>query len=185
MKRDYLIMAGFLSGLFYSLAYPVIHLECMQNINSNLMSMSSLMSCVLTVVITQLWLKKSEVMYKTFVVSLMIEVVLYGTILYLFYTGIFSAVAYYISDCIICSIITRNIINGGTRLKAIRYRNEHREVYDNKNMMWCNIASILGYGISSVFVLPRLIAVVFMFLGMAIDNMFYLLAYLETKKNYN
>ena len=149
------------------------------------MSLSQLLSCILTVVITQVWLKKSEVMYlKTFKISLIVEVLLYGSILYMLFFNVFTPTAFYISDCILCSTITRNIINGGTRLKAIRYKGEQREIFDNKNMMLCNVASMAGYFISTVFVLPRFIAVLFMFLGLAIDNLFYLYAYHETNKNY-
>jgi hypothetical protein len=184
-KYDYLIIAGFTSGLFYSMSYPIIHLECMKDISSNLMSLSQLLSCILTVVITQVWLKKSEVMYlKTFKISLIAEVLLYGSILCMLFFNVFTPTAFYISDCILCSTITRNIINGGTRLKAIRYKGEQREIFDNKNMMLCNVASMVGYFISTIFVLPRFIAVLFMFLGLAIDNLFYLYAYHETNKNY-
>lgn len=184
-KYDCLIIAGFISGLFYSMSYPIIHLECMKDISSNLMSLSQLLSCILTVVITQVWLKKSEVMYlKTFKISLIVEVLLYGAILYMLFFNVFTPTAFYISDCILCSTITRNIINGGTRLKAIRYKGEQREIFDNKNMMLCNVASMVGYFISTIFVLPRFIAVLFMFLGLAIDNLFYLYAYHETNKNY-
>lgn len=184
-KYDCLIIAGFVSGLFYSMSYPVIHLECMKDISSNLMSLSQLLSCILTVVITQVWLKKSEIMYlKTFKISLIVEVLLYGSILYMLFFNVFTPTAFYISDCILCSTITRNIINGGTRLKAIRYKGEQREIFDNKNMMLCNVASMIGYFISTIFVLPRFIAVLFMFLGLAIDNLFYLYAYHETNKNY-
>jgi hypothetical protein len=101
------------------------------------------------------------------------------------YFNVLTPTAFYICDCILCSTITRNIINGGTRLKAIRYEGERREIFDNKNMILCNVASIAGFLISTFIVLPKFLAIFFMFLGMAVDNLFYLCAYRETNKNYN
>ena len=184
-KFDYLIMAGFFSNLFYSISYPVIHLLCMKNINSNLVALSQLISCICSIFVTNLWLKRSEKMYKkTFRISLIFEAILYGFILLCLYLDIITPAIFFMADCLITSIITRNIINGGTRLKAIRYRDEAREIYDNKNMVLCNVSSIIGYGLSVVFTFPIALVLLFMFLGMVIDNMFYWFAYKETDNNY-
>lgn len=184
-RFDYLIMAGFFSNLFYSISYPVIHLLCMQNVNSNLVALSQLISCICSILVTRLWLKFSEKMYKkTFILSLILEAVLYGFILLCLYIDFITPAMFFILDCLITSIITRNIINGGTRLKAIRYRDEARETYDNLNMMFCNVSSIIGYGLSVVFTLPLSFVLLFMFLGMAVDNIFYLFAYKDTDRNY-
>lgn len=53
-KIDWLVFAGGLSNLFYSVAYPIVHTVTMQSINSNIMSLASLINCVITAIITKI-----------------------------------------------------------------------------------------------------------------------------------
>jgi hypothetical protein len=156
----------------------------MQDISSNFMSLSQLISCLLAIIISQLWIKHSDKLYKTFSISLALECVSFGSLLVLFLCGIVTPKIYYIVDCILSATITRNIINGGCRLKAIRYNNKDREMYDHKNTVMCSIASICGFLFSSLYVLPAQIAFVLMFIGISVDNLFYFIVYKNTNKNY-
>ncbi len=183
-KFDLLILSGLFSNLFYSVAYPIIHIKCMQDISSNFMSLSQLISCVLAIIISQLWIKHSDKLYKTFQISLFLECIFFGLLLFFFLIGVVTPKIYYIVDCILSATITRNIINGGCRLKAIRYEGQCRELYDHKNTVMCNIASILGFLFSSLYTLPTNIAFILMFVGVSIDNLFYGCVYNETNKNY-
>lgn len=183
-KIDLLVISGLFSNLFYSIAYPIVHIECMQNISSSFMSLSQLISCFLAIIISQLWIKHSDKLYKTFGVSLVLECVFFGALLVLFLYGIVTPKIYYIVDCILSATITRNIVNGGCRLKAIRYSNKSRELYDHKNTIMCNIASICGFLFSFLYVLPTQLAFVLMFIGVSVDNLFYFIVYKNTNKNY-
>ncbi len=183
-KFDLLIISGLFSNLFYSIAYPIIHIKCMQDISSNFMSLSQLISCILAIIISQLWIKYSDKLYKTFGISLVLECVFFGALLVLFLLGLVTPKIYYIIDCILSATITRNIINGGCRLKAIRYEGQNRELYDHKNTVMCNIASICGFLFSSLYTLPTNLAFFLMFIGVSVDNLFYFLVYKETNKNY-
>ena len=183
-KLDLLIISGLFSNLFYSIAYPIVHTKCMQDISSNFMSLSQLISCLLAIIISQLWIKHSNKLYKTFGMSLVLECVSFGALLVLFLFGLVTPKIYYIVDCILSATITRNIINGGCRLKAIRYEGQDRELYDHKNTVMCNIASICGFLFSTLYTLPTNIAFILMFVGISVDNLFYYKVYIETNKNY-
>lgn len=183
-KIDLLIISGLFSNLFYSIAYPIVHTKCMQDISSNFMSLSQLISCFLAIIISQLWIKHSDKLYKTFGISLVLECVFFGALLVLFLYGIVTPKIYYITDCILSATITRNIINGGCRLKAIRYSNKNRELYDHKNTIMCNVASICGFLFSALYVLPTQLAFILMFIGVSVDNLFYFIVYKNTNKNY-
>lgn len=52
--KDKLILSGFISMLFYSVSYPVVHTVTIQNLNSKLLSVSSLISCILIIVINKM-----------------------------------------------------------------------------------------------------------------------------------
>lgn len=125
---DELLIAGALSNLFYSVAYPIVHTITMKSINSNIMSLASLINCILVAIITKVWLNKSKELYKTFGVLLGVEVIAYGILTGLFLIRIADLFIYFMGDALMSAIITRNIICGGTRLKALRYEGEAREI---------------------------------------------------------
>lgn len=182
--KDKLILSGFISMLFYSVAYPVVHTVVIQNLDSRLLSASSLISCILVVMINKIWLTKSEELYKKFGIMLFIESLLYFIILIMILTKNITPQKYYILDTLLFSSITRSIICGGNRLKAIRYKDSDREEFDNKNVMFYNIASIIGYGISSIIKIPVNLAFAIMYIGIVSDNLLYYIVYKQTNKYY-
>ena len=177
---DELLIAGALSNLFYSIAYPIVHTITMKSINSNI-SLTGLLNCVLVAIITKMWLNKSKELYKIFGIMLGIEVVAYGILTGLFLIKVADPLMYFIGDAIMGAIITRNIICGGTRLKSLRYEGEAREEFDNKTTYYCTITSIIGYGFSALITLPTDLGFIFMFIGIAVDNIFYYKVFKNTK----
>ena len=65
-NKDKLLIAGFSSSLFYSIAYPIVHTVTVSAITSNLLSIASLLNCVLTVLITKIWLSKGKFFIELF-----------------------------------------------------------------------------------------------------------------------
>lgn len=183
--KDKLILSGFISMLFYSVAYPVVHTVTIQNLDSRVLSASSFISCILVIIVNKVWLTKSEELYKKFGIMLFIESLLYFIILIMILTKNITPQKYYILDTLLFSSITRNIICGGNRLKAIRYKDNDREEFDNKSVMFYNVASIIGYGISSIIKVPTNIAFVIMYVGIISDNFIYYIVYKQTNKDYN
>ena len=183
--KDKLILSGFISMLFYSVAYPVVHTVVIQNLDSRVLSASSFISCILVIIVNKVWLTKSEKLYKKFGIMLFIEGFLYFVILIMILLKTITPQTYYILDTLLFSSITRNIICGGNRLKAIRYKDNDREEFDNKSVMFYNVASIIGYGISSIIKVPTNIAFVIMYVGIISDNFIYYIVYKQTNKDYN
>lgn len=183
-KYDALLIAGLTSNLFYSMSYPIIHTICIKDLNSNLLSFSSLLSCILAIIISRAWLKYSDKLYKTFGISLLLEGISYAILLVLFLSNKMTPAIYYVCDSILVATITRNIISGGNRLKAIRYQHEEREVFDNKSVLYCNIACVVGFGFSSIITLNTGVAFVLMWFGMVVDNIFYYIIYKKENKDY-
>lgn len=178
-KFDVLLLAGLTSNLFYSIAYPIIYLTIIKDINSNLMSFCNLINCIFTIIITKAWLNKSKSLYKSFGLMLGLEGLFYTILTTLYLTGYASNTIYYFIDVILCATITRNIICGGTRLKALRYNGEDREIFDNRNNVYCNIASVIGYSFSSIYTLNIKVAFILMLMGIIVDNIFYYYVYHE------
>ena len=170
---DPLVVGAALSNLFYSCAYGVVHTTCLQAVTSNIVSFASLINCILTAVITKIWLDHSKKLYKTFGGLLILEGIIYGILTLLFLANTVNPKMYFIFDAILSAAITRNIICAGTRLKSIRYHEEEREKFDNKTILYCEITSIIGYGFSSIYAIPTNLAFIAMFIGIAIDNVFY------------
>lgn len=176
-KVDKLLIAGAVSNLFYSMAYPIVHTITMQDINSNIMSFASLVNCIIAMLITKIWLKHSKYLYKTFGTMLVIEGIVYGLLTTIYLTGIATAGMYYVGDAILNALITRNIICGGARLKAFRYKGEEREKFDNKTTYYCYLTSIIGFTFSWKITLPTKLGFILMFIGIVVDNIFYYIVY--------
>lgn len=182
--KDKLILSGFISSLFYSTAYPVIHTVVINNLDSRLMSFSSLVSCVLVIIINKMWLSQSEKLYKRFSFMLLLECLLYFILLVSILTGNIKPQIYYVIDTLLFASVTRSIICGGNRLKAIRYKDSKREEFDNKSVIFYNIASIAGYSVSSIFKISVNVAFVIMYIGIVSDNTIYYMVYRKMSKEY-
>ena len=182
---DFLLFAGFTSNLFYSISYPIIHTILIKGINSNFMSFVSLLSCVLAIIVNKIWLKYSDKLYKHFGKMLFLEGIFYGSLVLLFITKNIDVWRYYLIDALLYSSITLNIICGGTRLKAIRYKDKNREEFDNKNNLLCNLSCIFGYGFGALTKLNINFAFILMFIGTIVDNLFYYIIYKKENKNYS
>lgn len=180
-QADPLVIGAALSNLFYSLAYPIVHTVTMQGLSSSWVSFASLANCFLASIITKLWLKRSKKLYYFYGIMLGIEVIVYAILTILFLTNVTTPAMYYMGDAILSAVITRNIICGGTRLKALRYEGEEREEYDNKNSYYSYITSIIGFAISSFIVFSTPVGFILMFVGIAIDNIFYYYVFKEEK----
>lgn len=183
--KDELLWSGLISNLFYSTAYPVVHTVTVKNLDSRLLSVSSLISCILVIVVNKIWIGKSEKLYKKFGFMLFFESFLYFIVLTMILTKTITPQTYYIIDVLLFSSITRSVICGGNRLKSIRYQGKSREEFDNKIVIYCNIASVIGYAVSSILKIPINIAFLIMYVGIISDNFIYYFIYKKTSKIYD
>ena len=184
MKRkiDGMLLATFLTTIFYSATYPYIHKEIMENVSDSIIALSQIINCLSIVLLGSLWNKKSDKLFKHYLAFCIGETFL-SICSTIWATTTHNIMSYYIIDTLIFSIVTRNIICGGTKLRAIRYNSEtEREHFDNNNSSASAIATIIGSLIAIVLDLDFSIMLWIATIGNAIDNVFYIFIFKNTKR---
>lgn len=180
-KLDGMLVATFLTTIFYSATYPYIHKEVMANVSDNIIALSQIINCLSVVVLGSLWNKKSDKLFKYYPVFCICETVL-GICSAIWVTTTGNIMAYYIIDTFVFAIVTRNICCGGVKLRAIRYNSEvEREHFDNNNNSASAIATIVGSVIAMMLDLDFAVMLWLATFGNAIDNVFYIFIYKSTK----
>lgn len=181
-KSDKMLLATFLSTVFYSAAYPTIHKEIVQHISDYMIALEQIVSCLGIVLASVLWNKYSDALFRKFPLFCVLETVA-GIITTTYAIMSDNIVVYYIPDTFVFALITRNIICGGNRLRSKRYRQEsERERFDNNNLSASAIATIIG---SCIAMLPDLDFKVMLCtatFGNALDNALYIQIYFGQQK---
>ena len=145
-----------------------------------MISINALCTCMGGIILPFIWNKYSDRLYKRYDIMLVTEAVIYILMLILLTFNNINLVAYYILDTICFTLVTKNIICGGNKLRAKRYNNEADRVkYDNNSQMAANISSMIGFGISAIFTFSVSQAFILSTMGICIDNIFYYLAWKE------
>ena len=179
LLKDYFLMGNFISNLFYSTAYPTVHLILMKSIDQRTISFNAIVICLAGIIIPTVWNKKSDELYKRYGYFLTMEGVSYILLTIAFIFGTIDCKLYYLLDTILFSIITKNIICGGNKLMAMKYTGKDREIFDNNSNMLSNASSLIGFTISLVLSIPTHIAFIMLGIGIVSDNIFYYKAYKE------
>lgn len=180
--KDELLLANFLSNLFYSIAYPVVHFTLIKDVGEKMIAFNSIIMCLTGVLFPIIW-NKNKNLYKTYGKLLFLEGIAYLIIAILICTGVINNVAYYLLDTFLFALISKNIICGNNKLRATRYNSEElREQYDNNSTIISNFSSLFGFGISFIVIIPVNIAFVLITIGICIDNIFYYKAYKQSLK---
>lgn len=181
-KIDGMLLATFLSTIFYSATYPYIHKEVMANVSDSVIALSQIINCLSVVLLGNLWNKKSDKLFKYYSEFCILETLL-SICSTIWAVTTHNIIAYYIIDTLIFSIVTRNIICGGTKLRAIRYNSETaREHFDNNNNSASAIATIIGSVVAIILELDFEMMLWIATFGNTIDNIFYIYIYKNTKK---
>lgn len=177
IKIDGMLLATFLTTIFYSATYPFIHKEVMTVAPDWLIAATQIINCVSVVTFGYIWNKFSDKLFKFYPIICILETVLtVGSAAYAICTK--DIAAYYIIDTLVFALVTRNIVCGGVKLKAIRYKTEtDREHFDNNNNSASAVATIIGSLIAMVLNLNLEIMLCIATFGNAIDNVAYILIY--------
>ena len=178
-----MLLATFLSTVFYSIAYPTIHKEIMLHISDFMIASEQIISCFGIVLASVLWNKYSDILFRKFTLFCVLETVAgITTTIYTLMSD--NIIVYYILDTFVFALITRNIICGGNRLRSERYRQEsERERFDNNNLSASAIATIIGSCIAMIVDLDFKIMLCIANFGNALDNILYIQVYREQQKN--
>lgn len=182
IQFDGMLMATFLTTIFYSSTYPYIHKEVMMVASDSLIALNQIINCISIIICGWIWNNKSEKLFGFYPGYCVLETILgIITTIYAMITG--NIIAYYLLDTIVFAVVTRNICCGGVKLRAIRYNTEEkREHFDNNNNSVSSLATILGSIIAMFLNLDFKIMLCLATFGNMIDNLFYIFIFYHTNK---
>jgi hypothetical protein len=174
-KPDSMLLATFFATCFYSATYPYIYKEIMSTVSENAVAINQIINCISTILISGIWNKFSDKLFPYYAIICVLECLAgFCTSIYVMFHPA-NIIVYYILDTAIFCLITRNIISGGVRLRAIRYKNETaREHFDNNNNAVSALATIVGSIIAMQLNLNFVAMVWIATIGNMIDNFFYI-----------
>ena len=175
-----MLLATFLTTIFYSSTYPYIHKELMIVASDSFIALNQIINCKHY----NFWFiveQKSEELFKYYPIFCVLETLL-GIMTTIYAIITHNIVVYYLLDTIVFAIITRNICCGGIKLRAIRYNSERkREHFDNNNNSVYSVATIIGSIIAMFLNLNFTIMLCLATFGNIIDNIFYIFIFIKTR----
>lgn len=179
---DGMLLATFLTTIFYSSTYPYIHKQIMTVTSDSLIALNQIINCVSIIIFGLIWNNKSEKLFKYYPVFCIVETLLeIATTIYAIISH--NMINYYILDTIVFAVVTRNICCGGVKLKAIKYNSEEeREHFDNNNNSAYSLATIIGSIIAMFLKLDFVKMLCLATFGNMIDNIFYINIFMKTKQ---
>lgn len=178
---DSMLIANFISTLFYSLSYPYIYAETVKLVPKYYISLEQILACLGTIIFCWLWNKYSDRLFKYYREILYAEIIA-DTFLFVDVIIRGNLNFYFLLNVIIYSIITRNLSCGGTKMRAIVNPTERsREKFDNNSNVVSSTATLLGSGTAIILSLDIKLLFVMAFIGNIIDNIFYLFIYHKIK----
>lgn len=176
---DLMLLSTFLCTIFYTSTYPIIYKTIMSTIHKNFISINQIVACGSIILFNQVWNKHSYKLFKYFPVLCTLEMLC--TVIVAIYISInkSSITSFYILDTLISVIVTRNIICGGSRLKALKYSTpSKREKFDNNNNnSYASLATIIGASISIALKMDFITMLWTAAFGNCIDNVLYMIIY--------
>jgi hypothetical protein len=177
---DLMVLATFTTMLAYSATYPYIHKQVMMVVSEKFVALSTIINCLGVILTDRIWQHFGKKLYKSYVLFCILEcATTTATALYCLLTK--DLASYFIIDSVVFAIMSRNVICGSRRLRAIRYKKkEDRIKYENNDSTAGSIATLIGSGLSIVIGLPFEIMLIIATIGNCVDNAFYIKIFNET-----
>lgn len=183
-KPDAMLLATFFADCFYSATYPYIYKQILAGISSDAVAAQQIVNCISVILFSALWNRFSEKLFP-FYAGLCVLECLAGLCTSLYVTfHPENILMYYVLDTILFCLITRNIICGGVKLRAMCYPTEQqREHFDNSNNAVSAAATIIGSLIAIKLNLNFVHMIWLATFGNMIDNFFYINIFLKSRKD--
>ena len=182
-KADGMLIASFLTTIFYSATYPYIHLEIMQALPDNkYLAVNQIVNCISIVFFGRIWNSFSNRLFEFYPAYCIIESIANSAV-FVTYLLTKNMMVYYVLDTLVFAVMTRNIICGNVKLRSLRYTTEEsREHFDNNDNSVCAAATIIGSMAAMYLRLDIVIMLILAVIGNTIDNAFYICIYYSTKR---
>lgn len=184
MKRlsNLMLVAAFISTIFYAASYPYIYAETLKVIPQVYISIEQIICCLGTVVFCKLWNKYSDKLFRYYDLFLWLEIIAdSGLFAYVLISWNLSF--YFLLNVIIYSTITSNLVRGGTKMRAkVNPTEKLREIYDNNNNIVNSVATLMGASLAIFYQVSLKILFVLALIGNIVDNFFYLYIYKELRR---
>lgn len=177
-----MLLAAFLSTLFYSASYPYIYAETVKAVPQYYLSLEQILACLGIIVFCRLWNRFGNYLFKYYHWILLIEVIA-DLILFLDVIIRGDLRFYFLLNIIIYAIITRNLCCGGIKMRArIHPTEDTRERYDNNLSIVSSVATLAGASVALVVKIPLSLLFILALIGNTIDNIIYLCIYIQIRK---
>ena len=179
-----MLLAGFLSMLFYSASYPYVYAETIKIVPASYISIENILQCLSTILFCWIWNKFSDRLFKYYgwitLAEIIADIVLFTDVLIRH-----DLKFYFLLNVLIYAIITRNMACGGTKMRAKVHPDEKlREQYDNNINIVCSVATVLGASVALFYQIPLKGLFILAFTGNIIDNVIYLIIFKELNHEY-
>lgn len=183
MKKlsNLMLLANFLSSLFYSMSYPYIYAETLKAVSTYYISFEQIITCISTVIFSVAWNKAGDKIFrhyrKIMIAEIIADIILFADVII---RG--DLKFYFLLNIIIFAVITKNLSCGGIRMRAkVNPTEKQREEYDNNSNTVYALSTLAGTVIATI-TLPKINTLFFLALiGNIIDNFLYLYIYHRIK----
>ena len=185
MKRlsNIMLAATFISNLFYAMSYPYIYAQTVKVVPQSFIGVEQILCCVGAMLFCWIWNKYSDKLFKYYELLLVAEIIA-DTVLFADVLIRWDLKFYFLLNVIIYSVITRNLICGGNKMRAkLNPSEKERERFDNNNSILNSASTLIGAGAAIVFNPQLKTLFVLALIGNIADNFFYLYICRGIKKN--
>ena len=176
-----MLLANFLSSLFYSMSYPYIYAETLKAVSTYYISFEQIITCISTVIFSVAWNRAGDKIFrhyrKIMIAEIIADVILFADVII---RG--NLKFYFLLNVVIFAVITKNLSCGGIRMRAkVNPTEKQREEYDNNSNTVYALSTLAGTVIATI-TLPKVNTLFFLALiGNTIDNFLYLYIYRRIK----
>ena len=172
-----MLLANFLSTLFYSASYPYIYAETVKVVPKRFIGLESILYCLGAIIFCRLWNLYSDKLFSHYRAILLTEVIA-DSILFADVLIRCDLKFYFLFNLIIFSIVTKNINCACVKMTAKVHPNEKmREQYDNNSSIVTSTATLIGATVAMIYVFNLTTLFILALIGNIVDNFFYLYIY--------
>ena len=181
MTKQLLIHSCFWSILLCSAAGPVTHKLLMEAVSSRLIAIKGLVDAIGTILVTAAFNRWGDKIYRHMRAIAIGEILGYGALIVGVIAGTLSLTQYFVLETLAWVLLTNLLICSNNKVKRYLYAADEREKFDNNRSIAFSSACVIGNSIAMLSMPPAVAWSLFL-LGIAIGNVFSVLAYNQARQ---